>query len=163
MNEAIKRIQYCFNNNLTHLDLSFLELIELPEILPSNLISLDCYYNNLIYLPKKLPESLQVLQCANNQLIKLPDEMPRLYACDFSNNPYMYISKDNAKKFGTTERPNYNEIIKPIQLMWIAKRRKRRLKWLRTLQDHINNYIYRPNGYEYQQMKIKYKGQFNDT
>jgi len=62
------------SNDGKTLDLSNLDLIELPE-LPKGLKYLYCEYNQLTKLPK-LPEELVILYCHNNQLTKLP-ELPK--------------------------------------------------------------------------------------
>ena len=61
-------------NNLTHLNCSDNNLIELPE-LPSELVKLSCCYNKLTYLPM-LPQKLKALDCSCNNLIDLP-ELPQ--------------------------------------------------------------------------------------
>ena len=61
---------------LPELDLSGLELEELPNNLPNSLTELDCSNNQLQSLPDNLPNSLTELNCSNNQLQSLPDNLP---------------------------------------------------------------------------------------
>src|SRR3989344_3546201 len=69
------------------LDLSFSQLTELPENLPSSLQKLYCSNNKLTELPENLPNSLQILYCYSNQLTKLPENLPNsIQELDCSSN-----------------------------------------------------------------------------
>ena len=59
MDEAIRRINECIKNGSNKVDLSHMNLVELPK-LPNSLKELYCGYNKLTKLPK-LPSSLQKL------------------------------------------------------------------------------------------------------
>src|SRR5437016_4436971 len=74
--EVQNRIKDCFDNEETELDLSYLNLRELPEKLPASLKKIYCYNNQLTKLPEKLLASLKIIYCYNNQLTKLPEKLP---------------------------------------------------------------------------------------
>jgi Leucine-rich repeat (LRR) protein len=82
-----KRIDNCFKNKKTYLDLSNLNLIKLPNKLPNFIETLRCENNKLTELPKKLPNSLIILYCGQNSLTKLsdtlPDSLQKIY-CQFN-------------------------------------------------------------------------------
>jgi hypothetical protein len=83
MQEAKQRIAdwIKLNNPSNRLDLSFLNLTELPEI-PSNCRIFNCSYNQLTILPE-LP-NCRILKCSHNKLTSLP-ELPNcrtLYCFD---------------------------------------------------------------------------------
>ena len=67
MDKALHRISILGSSKA--LDLSYLDLDELPE-LPTNLLYLDCSYNKLAVLPI-LPSNLKFLACSHNKLINL--------------------------------------------------------------------------------------------
>ena len=120
--------------------LSFSHLTELPENLPNSLQELYCSVNKLTKLPENLPNSLQELCC--------------------SYNPYLYIPKKYAIRFNIKETYNYNYCAFKIQNIYKAKRRLKRLKFCRHLQDHINEFRYRPKNGGYLELIDKYRGVF---
>jgi hypothetical protein len=85
MQEAIKRIQRWQQKNdpYTELDLSNLDLEELPDI-PANCLKLSCGFNNLSKLPE-IPPQCQQLYCQNNKLTKLP-KLDNCWYLECSNN-----------------------------------------------------------------------------
>ena len=72
----------------------------------------------------------------------------------------MYISTEYALRFGLNCTPNYNEIIKSLQKMWLAKRRLKRLKFLSYLQQHIDEFRFRPGNAGYNEISNKNKTLF---
>lgn len=89
MDEAKQRIQKWIKNyNIyTWLDLSHLNLTELPDI-PPNCVKLDCSHNKLISLPE-LP-NCEKLDCSCNKLTKLP-RLPKIDFLICSNNKIVYL------------------------------------------------------------------------
>ena len=71
MEEVIKRVNICIKQKNTFLDLSNLNLTELPSTLPSNLQTLYCSNNNLTELPSTLNSSLERIYCSYNSLTKI--------------------------------------------------------------------------------------------
>jgi Leucine-rich repeat (LRR) protein len=70
MEEAQRRIQLCIQNGETMIDISKLDLEELPNNLPNNITRLYCY-NNLITKLENLPNNITNLYCSNNLITKL--------------------------------------------------------------------------------------------
>lgn len=93
MEVAKKRIQEWNTDSLDALDLSHLNLDELPKI-PDYVTRLDCSFNNLITI-KHLPKYLEYLNCSNNNLehiAKLPSSLKYL---NISGNPKLsVVNKD---------------------------------------------------------------------
>ena len=89
MEVAKKRIQEWNTDSLDALDLSHLNLSELPKI-PDYVTRLDCSFNTLITI-NHLPKKLEYLNCANNRLqyiSKLPSSLKYL---NISGNPKLSI------------------------------------------------------------------------
>ena len=76
MEIALERVKYCIQNNRTLLDLSDLDIVKLPDNLPTSLLILWCNNNRLTSLSDNLPASIKILYCSNNQLTSLPDILP---------------------------------------------------------------------------------------
>ena len=99
MDIAIHRVKQWTSGTL---DLSFLELTELPE-LPNTLTQLYCHNNNLTKLPE-LPKTLTTLYCFNNNLTELP-KLPktlRFLSCKgnhFPNNKVDESIPDYMKRY----------------------------------------------------------------
>ena len=180
MKLALKRINKCIETKSITLDLSYLKLSNLPEIppfvqtlrcsknqlkelpaLPASLQRLYCSNNQLKELPAALPTLLQTLNCSNNQLTELPASLPTsLHKLNCSNNQYLYISQEHTTRLNIQQTPNYNEIIKPIQRIWKAKKRLTRLKFLSKLQQHIDEFRFRPGNSGYHQVADRNKNLF---
>jgi hypothetical protein len=82
METALQRIQLAKKTNATLLDLSDLELCDLPTELfeLSSLTKLDLSNNKLVNIPKEIGQliSLSVLDLGNNQLLAIPKEIGQL-------------------------------------------------------------------------------------
>jgi Leucine-rich repeat (LRR) protein len=158
---------YCSNNLLTHLPDVLPEHIEhfwcfsnklmkLPT-LPKSLKFLICNDNKLTELPEDMPDSLIVLICSNNNLTHLPKYMPASLDTVFcAENEYLHIDKQTATRYKLTETPNYNEHARTIQCIWRARHRMRRLRFCAILQQHIDEFRYRPNNSGYIESKISF-------
>ncbi|WP_301308566.1 hypothetical protein [unidentified bacterial endosymbiont] len=68
---AVQKMRNCLYNGRTELELKYLALTTLPDLLPQNLTELNTDYVPLNYLPA-LPEGLQWLDVSNNWLTSLP-------------------------------------------------------------------------------------------
>jgi len=88
MMEVDKRIKHCIGTGSLILDLSCLDLQELPSNLPTFLQTLNCSYNKIKFLPLTLPTSLKNLDCSKNCLIELPSNLP-----DCLTKIYCYSNK----------------------------------------------------------------------
>lgn len=152
------RILGCYNNKLTHI-----------SYLPDSLVELDCSNNKIVSLPDKLPSSLTILCCRNNKLRSLP-ELPiglTTLECDYNdltmlpilpnllnrltcnNNKYLHIEPYVSQRFGLYPTPNYDYIVSRLQILYKAKLRLKRLKFLKQLEQHIDEFMYRPGNYGY--------------
>ena len=80
-------------------------------------------------LPDGLPNSLQELYCFNN--------------------PYLNISNKISNKFGIKQTPDYNKYATIIQTKWKLKTKIKKLKFIKKLNNHINEFRYKPYGYGY--------------
>ena len=74
IDEAQRRISNWHDGEC--LDLSRLNLNELPHNLPVRLKYLDCNYNNITRLPDNLPPNLMDIYCNHTLLKILPDTLP---------------------------------------------------------------------------------------
>jgi len=84
--EAQRRIAD-WSDELECLDISNLNLTELPHNLPANLQYLRCDYNNLTTLPNNLPANLKELYCNDTRITSLPDTLPEsleILSCNFT-------------------------------------------------------------------------------
>ena len=88
----------------------------------------------------------------------MPDSLNHLL-CE--GNKYLYISDENARIFNLKQTPNYNDLIKPIQQIWLAKRRLKKLKYILELQRHIDEFCYRPGNSGYLKIADRNKRLFN--
>ncbi|PRX56376.1 hypothetical protein [Flagellimonas meridianipacifica] len=95
---ALKRIREAKKNHLRYLDLSFLELVEIPhEIRELNfLMDLDLSYNNLNILSDEIYslDNLHYLNISNNNLSDLNFMLGRAYSfkeINISNNQFNFI------------------------------------------------------------------------
>ncbi len=145
MDRAQEKIKNCILNKSTVLDLSHLNLTELPNNLPSNLTTLYCFNNNIEKLDN-LPYNLTLLNCYNNKIEKLDNLPPNLIQLNCNNNKieklnnlpsnltylncynnkYLHITKKIAQKFNLEETPNYFKhalIIQKICRKYISKKR----------------------------------------
>ena len=75
IDEAQRRISN-WQSEADYLDLSSLNLTELPHNLPVRLKYLDCNYNNITRLPDNLPPNLIDIYCNHTLLKILPDTLP---------------------------------------------------------------------------------------
>jgi Leucine-rich repeat (LRR) protein len=152
MEEAQRRITRCIQNRETTLDISYLDLKELPNNLPNNLTELYCYNNKITKLEnlpdnlteldcdnnkitklENLPRYLTYLKCSNNMITKLenlPNNSIKLYCF---NNKYLHISKKYAQKFRLKEIPNYEKYILKIQKFW---KKRKILKFMKSQTSH---------------------------
>ena len=73
--EAHRRIAN-WHGEWSYLDISNLNLTELPHNLPTTLKYLRCNCNNIKKLPNNLPANLREIYCNNMPLIDLPDTLP---------------------------------------------------------------------------------------
>lgn len=78
MNIATEKIQKCIVDKSTVLDLSNLQLKQIPSIIADmkHLKRLYLSNNSLTELPADLPEELEVLQCSANRIRFLPEKLP---------------------------------------------------------------------------------------
>ena len=75
IDEAQRRISN-WQSEADYLDLSSLNLTELPHNLPVRLKYLRCNCNNITRLPDNLPANLREIYCNNMPLKYLPDSLP---------------------------------------------------------------------------------------
>lgn len=66
----LQRIADCIEDNITTLNISFLDITSLPP-LPAHIYCLNCHNTNLTVLPY-LPEGLVILNCGYSKLTSLP-------------------------------------------------------------------------------------------
>jgi hypothetical protein len=127
--------------------------------LPDSLQLILCGENELISIPNKLPTSLTSLWCnANPKLLKLPDDIPEhLEQLGCSGHTYLNVPEKYAIRFGMKQTPNYETYARPIQLIYKAKYRKKRLRFLKQLQEHIDEFRFRPNNAGYQEVKTMFQ------
>jgi internalin A len=97
-NEATERIQAALKTGAVELDLSGLDLTEVPEEIAhlTKLRMLDLSYNELTSLPDVIAQltNLQALDIDNNQLTSLPDaiaQLTNLQRLDLSDNQLMNL------------------------------------------------------------------------
>jgi Leucine-rich repeat (LRR) protein len=111
---------WCYNNQLTvlpelpncqTLSCTGNQLTVLPEL--PNCQALFCSNNKLIVLPE-LP-NCQILCCRNNQLIVLPELHNNNQELYCHNNKYLWITKQQSRKYNIKETPNYSKFAKIIQ------------------------------------------------
>lgn len=95
---AVERLKHYLEHHSVKLDLSYLNLSELPEHLPASLRELDISYNMLVCLPDNLPSFLKVLHLNNNPLTNFPDNLPysleKLYISDALLNALPYMLRE---------------------------------------------------------------------
>jgi hypothetical protein len=183
MQEAERRIQQCISNQYHYeLDLCHLKLTSLPKNLPDVRIRLYCYNNELKELPT-LPPSIYLLSCGDNKLTRLPtlpDKLERLFCndnllvslpvlppsvryLDCDRNPYLYISEKLTQRFRNLhETHNYPLIMQNLKLIYQVKKRMKRLLFSSQLQDHIDEYRYRPGNAGYLELTNMNKNKFID-
>jgi Leucine-rich repeat (LRR) protein len=124
--------------------------------LPASLQELYCSNNQLKELPATLPASLQELYCSYNQLKELPATLPTsLQELECFYNKYMHISHCNAIRFHLKKTSNYNEKAIMIQRIWRARRQLNKLKFLKSLEQHIDEFRYRPGNAGYKGLATK--------
>jgi hypothetical protein len=117
------QILYCYDNKLTALprlpnckilDCRGNQLTVLTEL--PNCERLDCCRNKLIVLPE-LP-NCKILRCYDNQLTVLP-ELPECETLDcfsvFFPCGYLWITKQQSRKYRIEATPNYTKFVKVIQ------------------------------------------------
>ena len=93
----------------------------------------------------------------NNKIIKLPENLPDgLYELNCDNS-YLTISNKIPNKFGIVIIPDYNKYAIRIQTKWKLKIKIRKLKFIKKLNAHINEFRYRPNSYGYLELFNKLK------
>jgi Leucine-rich repeat (LRR) protein len=179
MSQLPKRVKN--NNNLTHIYCSLDGLLSI-EGLPNNLIILSCEVNNLTTLPElppnlqqlychdnaltalpELPPTLNSLGCQNNKLTKLPVLPPGLINLTCYGNSYLYISREIATRFGITETPNYSNIMFILEKMRNSQKRYKKLKYCSVLEDHIDEFRFRPYNGGYYEMISQNKNKYSDT
>lgn len=136
------------------------KLVNLPNNLPSSLKYLYCYDNQITKLPDNLPESLQILHCYSNWLTELPDSLPAIPESFDYTNRYLYVTKEQALRFGTQPTLNYPRHIKKIQNRWREKKRYRRLVFCRQIEDHASELLLRPGNYFHTLLLKKNKNLF---
>ena len=129
MDRVIQRIQQCIDNKNTSLNISWFKLINVPNILPNSLTELWCSNNQLTSLPNILSNSLTELRC--------------------SNNKYLHITQQQATTYGFHVTPNYWLLVSKIQLFWKLKRKTTRLQLTRKIDEHSQEFIYRPGNFGY--------------
>src|SRR5207247_1007547 len=142
-------ITECINNKSNILNLSNLNLDYLPNNLPSSLQTLYCY-NNKIKELNNLPSSLQTLYCNNNQIKELNNLLASLIELYYFNNKIKKEKKNNNKKE------------KKIQRMYKYKKRQKRRKFCKDLEQHATEFRLRPFYPEYLVIKNRYKNVFSD-
>jgi len=81
-----EKIRQCIDDHAIMLDLSYMNLKELPLNLPSSLLKLNCSGNQITHISSILPISLQTLDCSNNQIRQLPFFSCHLRKLDCANN-----------------------------------------------------------------------------
>lgn len=164
---------YCDHNRLTFLPelpkyLTFLdcavnELTYLSETLPDGITNINVFRNKLIRLPENLPKSLSSLICDENRLVSLPNNLPTglrdLYCL---GNPYLHITKENAKRFSIKETPDYHQIMQNFKEIMFGQMRVRKLRFCARVSDQSDEFRYRPTGSGYLELKQKNKGKYAD-
>jgi len=91
MDEVQKRIKFCLNRRSEVLDISFMNLTQLPSNLPDFIKILHCNNNQIIELPETLPSSLVQLYCHNNKIKRIP-------SYSLSNVKWIYCENNNIKE-----------------------------------------------------------------
>ena len=126
------------DSSLTQLHCSDNQLTSLPKILPDSLITLYCYNNRLTSLPNILPPSLTNLRCIGNK--------------------YLHISQQQVTKYEVLSivTPNYWFLANMIQLFWKHKRKTTRLQLTRKIDEHSQEFIYRPGNFGYLMAELNF-------
>jgi hypothetical protein len=133
--EVQRRIKNCIQNGHTYLDISRMELKELPNNLPTELTTLNCS-NNLITKLENLPDNLTYFFCHNNKITKLENLPINLIHLRCNDNKYLHISEINAQKYDLEETPNYENYISKIQKLWKKKHILKISKILKSQTSH---------------------------
>lgn len=85
--KAVQQIISCHNNTLPVLDLTHLQLDELPPVIPSHITELNLSGNHLTSLPP-FPTTVKCLVLSHNNLTSLPMEaLQNIEFLDCSHNP----------------------------------------------------------------------------
>lgn len=151
-----------FPSEMKHLNVNHNKLQQLPT-LPSKLQSLVCSNNPLSRLPD-IPESLQWLACWNCNLVKLPKVSSRCLVVCCPGNPYLNTRGDGVYCYHRDEpdRPDYSQTTQGLKKIYSGLKRVRKLIFVNELQDHIDEFRYRPDNAEYLELKARNKGKFAD-
>lgn len=105
--EAAKRIIMCYGNAQKELELSSLNLNELPPVIPLHVTILSIDLNELTSLPAGELQHVKFLDCSNNPLKSFPEKLSSVTHLSFYNTPikdewYKYL-KNNIENYPKLE------------------------------------------------------------
>lgn len=141
----------------------------LPE-LPKGLSTLSCGLNKLTVLPL-IPPTLANLFCYGNNLIKFPKNLPMFLQISYRgplgpkhkrNNNYLSISAEEASRHRLRVTPNYQQITNLLKLIYFSLYRVQDLKFCERLNDHSDEFRFRPGNAGYVEVSKANKNKFVD-